>query len=47
MDAGDHSPEPRNLMREDTAPANTTVTAAQCERMTERGTANGWLQPVR
>ena len=47
MDAGDHSPEPGNLMREDTAPANTSLTAAQCERMTERGTANGWLQPVR
>jgi hypothetical protein len=47
MDAGDHTQEPGNLMREDTAPANTSVTATQCERMTGRGTENGWLQRVR
>lgn len=47
MDAGDHTQEPGNLMREDTAPANTSLTAAQCQRMTGRGTENGWLQRVR
>jgi hypothetical protein len=47
MDAGDHTQEPGNLMREDTAPANTSVTATQCERMTGRGTENGWLQRMR
>ena len=47
MDSGEHSSDGGNLMREDTAPANTAVTAAQCERMTRNGTANGWLQPVR
>jgi hypothetical protein len=46
MDSGEHSHERGNLMREDTAPANTSLTPAQCERMTERGTANGWLQAV-
>jgi hypothetical protein len=46
MDAGDHTQEPGNLMREDTAPANTSLTAVQCERMTGRGTENGWLQRV-
>jgi hypothetical protein len=47
MDSGEHSSEPGNLMREDTAPANTALSAAQCERMTRRGTENGWLQPAR
>jgi len=46
MDSGEHSHEPGNLLREDTAPANTSLTAAQCERMTRRGTENGWLQAV-
>jgi hypothetical protein len=45
MDSGS-TPGTGNLMREDTAPANTSLTAAQCERMTRRGTENGWLQPV-
>jgi hypothetical protein len=44
MDSGEHSPDAGNLMREDTAPANASLTAAQCERMTRRGTENGWLQ---
>ena len=47
MDSGEHSSEPGNLMREDTAPGNTTMTAAQCARMAGQGTENGWLQPVR
>jgi len=47
MDSGEHSDEPGNLMRDDTAPANTALTAAQCERMRSRGGANGWLQRER
>ena len=46
MDSGEHSHEPGNLLREDTAPANISLTAVQCERMTLRGTENGWLQVV-
>jgi hypothetical protein len=47
MDSGAHSPDAGNLMRDDTALANTTLTPAQCERMTDRGTENGRLQQVR
>lgn len=47
MDSGEHSQAPGNLMREDTAPGNTALSPAQCERMRENGTANGWLQPSR
>ena len=47
MDSGEHSPEPGNLMREDTSLAGATMTAAQCALMTQQGTENGWLQPVR
>src|SRR5262245_30180950 len=47
MDSGEHSEEAGNLMREDTSPASAAITATQCERMIEQGTANGWLQPVR
>lgn len=46
MDSGEHSDEPGNLMREDTAPENRRLSPEQCERMREKGTANGWLQPV-
>jgi len=46
MDSGEHSAEPGNLMREDTAPGNTALSPAQCERMRANGTDNGWLQPV-
>jgi len=47
MDSGEHSQEPGNLMREDTSLAGATMTAAQCALMTQQGTENGWLQPVR
>jgi hypothetical protein len=47
MDSGEHSTDAGNLMRAETAPTNTALTAAQCERMTRAGTASGWLQPVR
>lgn len=47
MDSGEHSQEPGNLMREDTSLASATISSAQCERMTQQGTENGWLQRVR
>jgi hypothetical protein len=43
-DSGKHTDEPRNLMRSETAPENTQLNAAQCERMRSRGAANGLLQ---
>ena len=39
MNSGEHSDEPGNLMREDTAPGQTRLSAAQCVRM--RQTAEG------
>lgn len=42
-DSGDHSEEPRNLMRAETSPRNTRLTAAQCERLRSRGEAAGLL----
>ena len=47
MDSGGHSQEPGNLMREDTAPENTSLSAAQCARLRETAAANGLLQPAR
>lgn len=47
MDSGEHTTEPGNLMREDTAPQNTTLSGAQCARLRETAAANGLLQPVR
>lgn len=47
MDSGEHSAEPGNLMRDETAPGNTTLTPAQCARMTETGERNGILQRER
>lgn len=46
MDSGEHSDEPDNLMREDTAPRNTHLSEAQCARLRETATANGLLKPV-
>ena len=43
MDSGEHSEEPNNLMREDTAPQNTRLSEKQCVRLRETGTANGLL----
>jgi Zn-dependent protease with chaperone function len=43
MDSGEHSEEPGNLMRDETAPENTRLSAAQCERLRETGLANGLL----
>jgi hypothetical protein len=44
-DSGEHSEEPRNLMRAATAPENTRLSDAQCRRLRERGETNGLLAP--
>lgn len=44
-DSGEHSGEPGNLMRAETAPENTRLSDAQCRRLRERGEANGLLAP--
>jgi hypothetical protein len=45
MDSGEHSEEPGNLMRDETAPGNSRLSLAQCARLREMGTANGLLSP--
>jgi len=45
MDSGEHSEQPGNLMRDETAPQNTRLTDAQCVRLRERASANGLLGP--
>jgi len=47
MDSGEHSQEPNNLMREDTAPQNMRLSDAQCARLRHTGSANGLLHPPR
>ena len=47
MNSGEHSLEPGNLMRDETAPGNTRLTNAQCERLRSSGLANGLLAPAR
>lgn len=47
MDSGEHSVEPGNLMRDETARGNTTLTPEQCARMTEAGERNRLLQRER
>jgi hypothetical protein len=44
MDSGEHSEEPGNLMRDETAPGSTRLTDAQCERLRTTGAANGLLR---
>ncbi len=44
LDSGEHSIEPGNLMRDETAPGNTRLTPAQCASMIETGERNGLLQ---
>ena len=46
-DSGEHSDLPGNLMREETAAGNTSLTLPQCRRVTENGTANGLLEAER
>jgi hypothetical protein len=43
-DSGAHSDAPGNLMRPETAPGNTRLTAAQCARLRAEGAANGLLR---
>ena len=44
MDSGEHSDEPGNLMRDETTAGSTTLSAAQCARLRETGSAHGLLQ---
>jgi hypothetical protein len=44
MDSGGHSGEAGNLMREQTSPRNTALSAAQCARLRGTGGRNGLLQ---
>jgi hypothetical protein len=44
-DSGEHSTETGNLMRAETSARNTALTAAQCERVRARGTANRLITP--
>jgi hypothetical protein len=45
MDSGEHSEEQGNLMRDETSPGNTRLSAAQCIRLRDTGLANGLLAP--
>lgn len=47
MDDGGHSGEATNLMRDETSPDNTHLSATQCVRLRDTGTANGLLAPTR
>ena len=47
MDSGEHSVEPGNLMRDETSPESTHLSAAQCARIRDTGTPNGLLVPLR
>ena len=44
MDSGDHSDGYGNLMRDETSPANTTLSLTQCARLRETALSNGLLQ---
>jgi hypothetical protein len=44
LDSGQHSIDPGNLMRDETAPGNTRLSPEQCASMTEAGERNGLLQ---
>ena len=46
-DSGEHSTEPANLMRSETAPRHSTLSAAQCERVRTHGVSTGVLEPRR
>ena len=47
MDSGEHSDDPGNLMREETAPANTLLSDALCARLVAKGAENGLLIPLK
>ncbi len=44
MNSGEHTDEPGNLMREETAPSNTALSPQQCARLRDTASANGLLQ---
>lgn len=44
MDSGEHSEEAGNLMRDETSARNTSLTARQCARLRDTGSANGLLK---
>ena len=44
MDSGEHSAGYGNLMRDETSPANITLTLTQCARLRETALSNGLLQ---
>ena len=44
MDSGEHSEEPGNLMRDETAPQNTRLSDAQCARLRETAIEQGLLE---
>ena len=44
MDSGEHAQEEGNLMRDETSPGNKRLSAAQCERLLDKGKANGLLR---
>ncbi|HEX2830143.1 MAG TPA: hypothetical protein VHP37_27600 [Burkholderiales bacterium] len=46
-DSGAHSSEAGNLMRDETSPANATLTAEQCRLARTRGEANGLLTRIK
>lgn len=45
--SGEHSEQPGNLMREETAPQSTALSAEQCRRIIDNGAAGGLLQPIK
>ena len=45
-DSGEHSDESNNLMRPDTTPENTRLTASQCAQMRATAERNGLLTPL-
>ncbi len=46
MDSGQHVELAHNLMRAETAPVNTELTAEQCEAMVRAGTENALLTAI-
>lgn len=46
IDSGGHVEEPGNLMREDTTPGITRLSAAQCARLRDVGARNGLLRTI-
>lgn len=47
MDAGEHSDEPGNLMRDETSAQNAALTPAQCARLRDTATGNGLLKKAK